>query len=313
MTSILNIGDIHNKTTQPYYSLNREFFEWLVKNHKNDIPVFSGDFWDTSNPHSEDLVDIFLDYLLQFPEVHIVTGNHEIGARNGNPLVPLRRIPNIHIYTEPTETTILGVKYLMLPFLYNVKEMKEKYEALTNQVDYVMSHVAYPGTNFGAPDEINLSGIQAKAFFYGHIHEPMDFGNHHILGVPNTTRYGEQDWKKRMAIVNPENSYRFVSLEDFVKFEDVEFGKDPINPKAILNVKKAPSVKAVMIKYKGFHLRLQGIELEGGSTSAITYEDQKGLMNFSLENNFNEFYISLGEKPREPVVDKIKELFTLVP
>lgn len=303
---IIVIGDVHFKHSQPFLKKTIEFFDWLYETYPEAILVQTGDFFDTSSPHSESVVDIALSHLLKFKEIHIITGNHELSNRVGNPLVPLNRFDKIHIYTRSEQVTIEGYKFLMLPFLYNIKAMKEQYEDTYGQYDYVVSHVAYPGTNFGSPDEINLSNIQAKAYLYGHIHEAMDKpNNHHIIGVPVTTRHGEQDWKKRLFIIN-ENTISENIIPNFLNFETINFGEEPKDKEAILNVKNAPSVKAVIEMYKGLHVRLTGISLIG-EVEAISYNEQKELLNFSLEKNFNEFSKNMEIRP--PVQDKILELF----
>jgi len=305
---ILIIGDVHWKSKQPYRKKISEYFDWLYLTYPTATVIFTGDFFDKSNPHSEDEIDEALDYILRFPDVHIVTGNHELSSRTGNPLAPLNRIPNLSIYRKPTEVELEGVKFLLLPYLYNVKKMKEEYETLTNEVDYVVSHVAYPGTNRGSIDEVNLSNIRAKNWFYGHIHDPQDFGQHHLVGVPNTTRHGEQDWQKRLVLIE-NGKHSFVNTSDFVTFETVTFGDNPTSKDSILNIIDAPSVSAVLKKYKGLHIRLQGVKLKG-ETAVVTYNEQKEFMNFSLESNFDDFQKDL--EIRTPVKSKISELFSLV-
>jgi predicted phosphodiesterase len=306
---ILIIGDLHFKTKEPYKTKYIEFIEDLYKSYPDSTLIFTGDFFDKSNPHSEDEVDSILDYVLKFKSVHIVTGNHEISNRTGNPLAPLNRISNLHIYRVPTHVEIDGIKFLMLPYLYNMEEMKN-YNAITETTDYVVSHVAYPGTNRGAPDEINLSSIKAKAWFYGHIHEPQDFGLHHIIGVPNTTRHGEQDWQKRMVVIE-NGTYRFQNLEDKIRFETISFGAEPDSKDSILNVIDAPSVQAVLKKYKQNYIRKQGIKILEENSDSVSYNTQKEFLNFSLESNFQIFRADI--ELRVSVETKINELFTLVP
>lgn len=309
---ILIIGDVHWKAQKPYKEKLSEMFNYIYEKYGFCTLVFTGDFFDTSNPHSEEVVDLALAHLMKFKAVHIVTGNHELSSRNGNPLIPLSHIPKVHVYTKPQEVKIEEYYFLMLPYLYNVKEMKKEYEALRNNVDVVVSHVAYPGTNFGSPDEVDLSGITAKHYIYGHIHSSLDFpNNHYVLGVPSSTRYGEQEWNKRIAkLDNISEDIIFDPFPDFVTFEDIIFGSDPYSKDSIINVSEAPSVKAVLDKYKGYNIRLQGIKLVD-TEKEVTYSEQKDNLNFSLESNFQGF--SEGQTIRGEVKAKIQELFGLVP
>lgn len=307
---IVIVGDVHFKHTQPYLKKIKEFFDDLINKYPEAILIQTGDFFDTSSPHSEAVVDTALEYLLKFKEVHIVSGNHELSNRVGNPLIPLNRFNSIHIYTKPEQVIIENKSFLMLPYLYNVKSMKEQYEDMYGKYDYVVSHIAYPGTNFGAPDEINLSNIEAKAYFYGHIHEPLDKPNNHfIVGVPVSTRHGEQNWKKRIVIID--NDIKFEYLKNYLDFETVNFNDEPISKDSILNIVNAPSVKSVIERYKGYHIRLTGILLTGEEDNKVTYNQQKEFLNFSLEKNFQEFSESL--EIRSPVQSKILELFQKIP
>jgi predicted phosphodiesterase len=305
---IIFLGDVHFKQKQPYYNSVCQLLEYLLKEYPNSILVQTGDFFDTSNPHSELIVDKAIEYLLQFKEVHIISGNHELSNRTGNPLYLLNRIDKLNVYLEPKEVVIQDKNFLMLPYLYNLKQMKELYETYdcTNgTIDYVVSHVAYPDTNFGSPDEINLSHIKANKFIYGHIHKPQVYDNHIIIGVPVSTRYGEHEWVKQIGVLQ-DNVFELREIPSFINFENLEFNEEPNSNTSILNVYNAPSVKAVIQRYKDNHIRLEGIKLIN-EESKITYNEQKDFLNYSLEKNFQDFCTTT--EIREPVKNKIYEYF----
>jgi len=307
---IIFLGDVHFKQKQPYYNSTCELFEYLLKEYPNSTLVQTGDFFDTSNPHSELLVDKAIHYLLKFKEVHIISGNHELSNRTGNPLYLLNRIDKLNVYLEPKEVLIEDENFLMLPYLYNLKQMKELYETYdcTNgTIDYVVSHVAYPNTNFGSPDEINLSNIKAKYYIYGHIHKPQSYDNHHIIGVPITTRYGEHEWVKQIGVLQ-NNNFELREIPSFINFEDVDFNNEPESNTSILNVYNAPSVKAVLQKYKNYNIRLEGIKLIN-EENKISYNEQKDFLNFTLEKNFKDFCDTM--EIRDPVKNKIFEFLSL--
>lgn len=286
---IIVIGDQHWKNKEPFKSATIEFFIDLQKKYLKDVLIFTGDFFDTASSHFDEVMRLAVEHLLPFSEVHIISGNHECNnKRVGNPLSMLNQFSNIKTYLEKTEVNIEGKKFLMLPYLYSLKELKE-YEKLTGDYDYVVSHVAYPNTNGGASDELDLSKINSKYFFYGHIHEPQDFGNHSIIGVPLTTRYDERSWKKRIVVIE-NDEVSFEELSDYITYETIKFGEEPKNKNSILNVINSPSVNSVRERYEGYHLRLQGIELnEENSVEKVSYEEQKDFMNFNLLNNFKSF------------------------
>ena len=305
---IIFLGDVHFKQKQPYYNSVCQLLEYLLKEYPNSILVQTGDFFDTSNPHSELIVDKAIQYLLQFKEVHIISGNHELSNRTGNPLYLLNRIDKLNVYLEPKEVLIEDEIFLMLPYLYNLKQMKELYETYdcTNgTIDYVVSHVAYPNTNFGNADEINISHIKANKFIYGHIHKPQAYDNHIIIGVPVTTRYGEHEWVKQIGVLQ-DDVFELREIPSFINFENLEFNEEPNSDTSILNVYNAPSVKAVIQRYKNYHIRLEGIKLIN-EENKITYNEQKDFLNFTLEKNFQDFCDTI--EIREPVKNKIYEYF----
>lgn len=304
------VGDFHLKFVEPYCSANFLFLDWLYKNHKDDVILFTGDFFDDNLPHSEFLIDQAISYLVRFPEVHIISGNHELFSSRkqkkvGNPLVPLNNIPNIYTYVEPKKVTVANYEILMLPFLYNVEEMKSKYESIEDDCDFVLNHVAYPGTNFGGNDEIDLKKIKTKHTIYGHIHKPQDFDNHVVLGVPVSTRFGEQDWEKRIAVFDGK-TLKFETVPDFITYEEVDFSNEPLNQRSILDIVSAPSIKAAKEKFKGFFIRSVSLIDE---VQNVSYNEQKEFLNFTLQSNFEEF--SKTFEVRENVKSKILELLTL--
>lgn len=309
---IIIIGDQHWKNKEPYKSQTEKFFIDLQKKYLNDVLIFTGDFFDTASSHFDEVMRLAVEHLLPFSEVHIVSGNHECNnKRSGNPLALLNQFSNIKTYLEKTEVMIEGKKFLMLPYLYSLKEMK-LYEQLTGDYDYVVSHVAYPNTNGGASDELNLRNIVANNFFYGHIHEPQDFGNHHIIGVPLTTRYDERDWKKRIVVIE-NDEVNFEHLPDYITFETIKFGEEPLNKNSILNITNCPSISSVREQYEDYHFRLQGIQLneESNSIEKVSFDEQKDLLNFNLRNNFTSF-LSENEQSDKRVPETILAYFSKI-
>jgi len=310
---IIFIGDVHLKVTQPYMDASFQFLDYLEENHLNDILVFTGDLFDNTFPHFELLMDRLLKSLIKFPEVYIISGNHEVfdsktTKKMGNPLALLDHVSGIRTFVSIEEIEIRGKKFLMLPYLYDVAKMKVEYEALTGTYDFVVSHVAYPGTNFGFIDEVDLSGIDSKVFIYGHIHEPKEMGNHYIIGVPVSTRYGEQVWRKQLGIYDLETeSFTLKPIPSFVNYETVKFGEWPKDKNSIISVKDSPSVISVLDLYKEYHVRRKGITLID-EVENVSYNEQKDFLNFTLTSNFQEFANSVEIRPA--VKNKIFELLS---
>jgi predicted phosphodiesterase len=313
MSNIVFIGDVHLKSKEPYMNSSFQFLDYLEDNHLNDVLVFTGDLFDNTFPHFELLMDRLLKSLIKFPEVYIVSGNHEVfdsrtTKKMGNPLALLDHVSGIRTFLTPEEIEIRGKKFLMLPYLYDVAKMKSEYEALRGTYDFVVSHVAYPETNFGSLDEIDLSKIDCKIFIYGHIHEPKEIFNHYIIGVPVSTRHGEQVWKKQLGIYDLENeTFTLKAIPNFVNYEAIKFGEWPKDKNSIISVKDAPSVLSVLDLYKDYHVRRKGITLVD-EVENVSYNEQKDFLNFTLTSNFQEF--SENSDIRPAVKNKIFELLS---
>lgn len=311
MSNIVFIGDVHLKAKEPYMDASFQFLNYLEENHLNDVLVFTGDLFDNTFPHFELLMDRLLNSLIKFPEVYIISGNHEVfdsktTKKMGNPLALLDHVSGIRTFLNLEEIEIRGKKFLMLPYLYDVAKMKSEYEALNGTYDFVVCHVAYPSTNFGSMDEIDLSKIDAKVFIYGHIHEPKQISNHYILGVPVSTRHGEQVWKKELGIYDlDKDEFTLKPIPNFVNYETVKFGEWPENKNSIISVKEAPSVISVLDLYKEYHIRRKGITLLD-EVENVSYNEQKDFLNFTLTSNFQEFSESFDIRPI--VKNKIFEL-----
>lgn len=313
MSKIIFIGDVHLKSKQPYMDASFDFLNYIKERYPNDTLVFTGDLFDNTFPHFEMLIDRLLKVLITFPKVYIVTGNHEIfdsrtTKKMGNPLIPLNHISGIRVFTRREEIEIDGLKFLMLPYLYDVGKMKSEYESIRGSYDFVVSHVAYPGTNFGAMDEIDLSNIDSQVFIYGHIHEPKEIKNHYIIGVPVSTRHGEQVWKKQIGIFDLDTDKFYLEpIPNFVEYETVNFGEYPKNKNSIISVRKSPSILSVLEFYEGYHIRRKGISLSE-EVENVSYNQQKDFLNFSLMSNFQEF--SSDFEIRAGVKNKIVELLS---
>lgn len=297
-------GDVHAVDKEPRHSAQVDFLRWVLEECGNHPVIFSGDFWDKPYVHWEKSYSKMLDILLQFKEVHMIAGNHELKGTKGNMLTPLKgKWPNLHIYTEPEETTIDGSSFLMLPYLYDVPKMIETYSSLQWSGDYVVCHVSPPGKNYGS-EEIDFDkNIKAKRIFYGHIHTPEDWGHHSIIGVPNTTRQGEQGFHKRYFTIEG-GKIESKPAKVFYDIADIEFDSDTpvsdLNPFWEYNIINSPSVKEAMRKFRGANIHnvsvIQNIVKKSLDSSPLTHS--------SILEDFEEFLET--EKVSEKVASTCK-------
>lgn len=249
---MLIIGDIHAKNKQPHWMFIQKMFEELITTYKEEVLVLLGDVFDTSSPVAE-IEEAIANYLVQFKEVHIVSGNHDQSKRLGNTLLPLRVHENIHVYTDKTEVVIDGKKCLILPY----KDSYREYESIEWKGDYCFLHVTNVEDAF-SDEGVSLKGIDAVQI-YGHTHTHKVYDkNKIVLGVPLPTRNLEVP---NSVIVTSTSGYEFVNLETSFYYETVSYGEFPINKSNIINVVNAPSRDSVFDKYKDYWIREEGIQI----------------------------------------------------
>lgn len=287
--SIIVVGDTQLKNEKVYKEAFIDFLEWLWSNFKNDIIVQVGDFYQESSPNNE-LRKIANEYLTKFKEVHILNGNHDYSTSKNSALLQFSIFNNIHIYLESTELIIDNKKCLMLPFIYPKTKMKEQYEQLEGEYDYIFTHFETSETSFGeGVDPKNLKGI----FFLGHQHIQKNYsmyGNqHYVLGVPYPNRYGEHLQEHRIIKIHDDGNIEFIPVPQYFTFRDIEYG-DEIKEEwknDIINIKNAPSVFSVDEKYRDYNIRKAGITLKEfeDSNNDEVFEFNEDI----LKTYFNEF------------------------
>jgi hypothetical protein len=245
--------------------------------------IFLGDVFDSSAPHW-DVYILFQTFLEKRGEsnTYILDGNHDQSKTKGHSLSSFSSnlFSNVFIYALYSETVIEQHKCLVLPFLYN--NMKEIYEALEGEYDFVFPHFETSKTAFG----MGVNNIKLKGtYVLGHQHMQKDYidsmGNqHHVLGVPITTRHGEHKQNHRIMRVNDKKVVDFIKVPQYFTYRDLEYGdeiKKEWGDNDIINVKNAPSMNSVREKYKNLNVRESGVTLkefdEGVNEETFAYSD----------------------------------------
>jgi hypothetical protein len=256
--------------------------------------------------------DKVISYLLQFKEVHIVTGNHDRSDQIGNSLLPLKHFRTIYVYEDVVEVYIEGILFLMLPF-QGLDKMKE-YPSIKKEYDYVVTHIAPPGTSWGI-GEIDLNLTVKKAIINGHIHNYKTWkdklGNtQYLIGTPQCTRNLEQkDERKGIEINCKTKDYTLIDLPVFYTIEDIEYGNEPTSKNNLLNIKNAPSVVAVYEKYKGYNIRHEGIQILRTASTLSSLDELKETTKSQLVQKVNKFYAE--KKPPLEIQECINKYLSL--
>jgi DNA repair exonuclease SbcCD nuclease subunit len=239
MSQLIELNDLHIKEKEPFFSANRDFFEWTLNqpwNNSDNILIQKGDLFNNSHPTptENDLVCSFLRRC-KFKQIYLMKGNHDFSYKFKNSLKPLKNISeNIILIEEPCKIKIDNLNILLLPNLYddeiNNKKMKEYYENLPddlkdNKYDYCFYHFEDNTSNTSRLNNgINLSYLDVNIYSGAHIHK--NDGNHYN-GVHIPTRFDEKGQHNPISIIDTINKNRsFIQVPYFLDFIEVVYPND---------------------------------------------------------------------------------------
>jgi len=121
-----------------------------------------GDFFDQARP-SGALLDAAIQLMLRHPVAwHIMAGNHDLAAF-GTPsgLAPLRYIPGICVYEQPTQLLLCGRRVTLIPYVaHSVLEALELSKGVLDGASLVVMHYGVVA-NPSRPDQISLPQIRS--------------------------------------------------------------------------------------------------------------------------------------------------------
>lgn len=285
---IVIIGDFHLKHQEPYWSGQKLLLNYIKEKYAGCTLIFTGDLFDSSSP-KWDIFNHFVKFSQEFKgEIHIIHGNHEFYVLKGSVLSALEEISNVKIYSTKTEVKLENEQFLFLPFQYSLPLM-QAYEDIDERFDWVVTHITPPKHQF-ANEGIQLK-LKAKAVFHGHIHVSEEYTDDEgifnvLVGVPQTTRNLEQEFKKRVILIE-NGSWRSEDLPVYMEIEDIEFGNFPENKLNLLNIKNAPSKKLVETTYAEYHWRKAGI-------TYLDAESNLPMEHLKIENSLEKRFIAFA-------------------
>jgi calcineurin-like phosphoesterase family protein len=276
---IIFIGDVHWKE-RPYSLGLDKLFEYWAKNYSNSIFIFTGDFFDTSRPHWVTYRKTVRLLKNLKSEIHILQGNHDTYANVGSALEPLEE-HGFNIYNKKTEVEIQGIKFLFLPHT-DVKSMS-KYPEIEFEDGIIVTHFAPPKSNWGV-GELDLPLVRNSTIIHGHIHNSelnrrtWEGNVEHIIGVPQTTRQGEEGVSKYMGILKENSKVTFEKLPTFFDIYTLKFGEKPSLPEEVTGLFKitdAPSEQAVYDLYPDIFIKDDEIGITTKEITLQTLDDIK--------------------------------------
>jgi DNA repair exonuclease SbcCD nuclease subunit len=129
-------------------------------------------------------------------ETHVIVGNHDTYFKDSNSVNSIQelvfdryRAGNFHIYEEPQEIVIDGLRVLMVPWL-NPSNMLPGLEMIAkSKAPVLFGHLEIAGFHMDQ-NQISEHGLDGKIFdkykkvFSGHFHHASKSGNIRYLGAP---------------------------------------------------------------------------------------------------------------------------------
>jgi DNA repair exonuclease SbcCD nuclease subunit len=154
--------------------------------------------------------------------VYVILGNHDVYYKDRNDIHSLegfdRIFDNFHVFTKPTQLTINSHKFLMLPWVENIAELKEVVKA-NREAHYIFCHADVQGFSLNRSTRLEhgLEYSDLKSFkrvYSGHIHIRQDKNNVLYLGTPYEMDRGDRGNIKGFYVLSADSD---LIIEKFIE------------------------------------------------------------------------------------------------
>lgn len=142
--------------------------------------------------------------------VFVILGNHDVYYKDRTDTHSLEGFdkiyPNFHVYSKPEILSINSHKFLMLPWIENLPELKSQIQKNTS-AKYVFCHTDFKGFNFNKVQKLEhgleQEDIQSFTRIYsGHIHIRQEKGNVLYVGTPYEMDRGDRGNTKGFYVLD---------------------------------------------------------------------------------------------------------------
>lgn len=310
MPRLVVCGDTHFRIEEPFFSAQKEFVKWFLKqpfNNSENVFIHLGDVFNCSgpNPNTIDLA-VYFNKEMKFKNKFYLVGSHDYNrSRNTYSPTPLRQENNTEIIYDVGLKDLEGIKCLFLPFIYDRaisnKTQKEFYEEFGKKenikCDFCFHHLQDETICFGGiSNGINLSWVQGERIG-GHIHKRQKG----YLGTPCINRFDEKGKDSFLLLIDTETKEKeYIKTPQFLDYKSLDYEKNnvleglihlagpgiPIELK-IFDIINAPSKEAAEEKYKGRFIH--EIFLKKNEEEQLLQEEQKETK--TIKEYFNNFCI----------------------
>jgi len=142
--------------------------------------------------------------------VFVILGNHDVYYKDRTDTHSLEGFskiyPNFQVYEKPEILTINSHKFLMLPWIENLNELKSQVKSY-GSAKYAFCHADFKGFNFNKVQKLEhgleQEDIQSyKRIYSGHIHIRQEKGNVLYVGTPYQMDRGDRGNDKGFYVLD---------------------------------------------------------------------------------------------------------------
>jgi len=342
------LGDLHfgvHVNSLQWLDIQKKFFyEYFIPHIKanmkdGDVLIQAGDIFENRHFLNINIFnqvrDIFKDVADVIP-IEIILGNHDVYYIDKNDVNSVATFedwsPNIKVYTEPQLKTYNGSKFLMLPWITDIKVLTKTLKDNVDNADYVVAHMDIQGMTYDNSRKITagvpMSVLKSyKAIYSGHIHWAQSSGNLTYLGTPYHLNRGDIGNDKGFYqlptdsmelefipnTISPE--YKRIDVYDFMEmnldevkeFSDGHF----IDISWETNLAKKVSFKSILEVFEENGIKTMKTEFPPYTQDILPVKDIKVSEKFDMKDLAGSYLDYKGYKKRE-VADTLKYMDTLL-
>ncbi len=242
------VGDRHYGISNLVFLDNQIRFDtdvlipYLLENKIKHL-ILEGDIFDTRKSIDVQVGNRVLDLFSRYEEldiqIYICLGNHDTALKNTNEVNSLRfleKFKNIKIFSKIEEIEIIGLKFLFVPWQYDLNNYIEF--VTSNHLDHIQVCVGHFDTigakyNSYKNSEVGFDKKYIMRFplvFSGHYHS-MSFDKHNgseliYTGVPLQLNRSDKNETKGFFVLDNDMKYEFVENTQSIKFIDITFPEE---------------------------------------------------------------------------------------
>lgn len=244
------------------------FFPYLQENKITTV-INCGDFMDRRKyVNYKTLYNVRKDYISRLSSagvtVHNIIGNHDCYHKNTNEVNSIQElfsnIENFHIYPEPTEVVIDGVKLLFMPWICqdNTQQCLDVIEKTDAKI--VFGHLELMGFEMYR-GQVMHEGIDSKIFskfdavYTGHYHHKSSKKNIHYLGAPCEYTWADYADDRGFHVFDTETLQMEYVRNPYRMFHKINYDDTKLTDEKTKR-KMVEKFESICDKYKGCYVKV---------------------------------------------------------